>query len=344
MNLNTKIISLLLFFICSGLLVTCAPPSQSLPGPSISDIQGIKQNEDVLAGTTIVLYFSVVGGPDLTIEWQDMNGPIANGNTTSLVYTIPQRGGEAFITVVVTDKNGKFVTTTTEYQIIVPTATPTETLTPSITPESTLTSIFTATLTPIPLSIETPNPISYSTLYSPLQTPDSPYVIIRNELMERISIYIEDTLKSTIEPLSVKIFVLESIPAKISWNTERDSVAEIEIGSTFVQVNDGAQLIIDNIINQESYFYPILSNNTENDCEITINDGYVSKTSAGVIKAHTTAMAVGYYQLLSNSNVTLNCAGQLHWWGINPEYTQEQKSMTNFVLPGNGILILTLNP
>ena len=169
-NLTIILRTTCILLVLAGLLVSCVstPPN---PPPGLSGIQGIDQGEIVLAGTTKVLYVSVVGGPDLTIRWEDKNGPISSSNKTSLVYTIPNVQGEAVITVVVTDKNGGIATSTTKYQIILPTPTPTltPTVTPSATPTNTPTPSQTPTETQTPMATPTDEMKSDVFLYTPIQ-------------------------------------------------------------------------------------------------------------------------------------------------------------------------------
>jgi LysM repeat protein len=133
----------------------------------VSAIEGIEPGEAVTAGVTRLLYVSVVGGPDLTVRWEDMNGTIPESNKTSLVYVIPNRGGEAVVTVVVTDQTGRVVTSTIKYQIVLPTPLPTETPTPTQTPEIPPTSSPAPTATPsiTPMPSETPTPEMKPTIY-----------------------------------------------------------------------------------------------------------------------------------------------------------------------------------
>jgi hypothetical protein len=143
--------------IATSVIVSCTPSS---PPPVVSKIEGIAQGEMVAPGTTKLLFVSLVGGPELRIQWEDMNGPIPNSNQTSLEYTIPYRGGDAIITVKVTDKYGQMATSTTTYQIALPTATPSPPATsiPATVSSDTTTATHTVTLTETPPPTSTPSP------------------------------------------------------------------------------------------------------------------------------------------------------------------------------------------
>jgi hypothetical protein len=157
MALNMLIKIAGIFALATSVIMSCTPSS---PLPAVSKIVGIAQGEMVAPGTTRLLFVSLVGGPDLTIRWEDKNGPIPNSNQTSLEYTIPDTGGDAIITVIVTDKMGQMATATTTYQIVLPTATltPTAASISATLSSGTTTATFTATLTETPPPTSTPSP------------------------------------------------------------------------------------------------------------------------------------------------------------------------------------------
>ena len=70
------------------------------------------------AGTVLSLYVDIVGGSNLKIQWQDSTGLVPDSDKVSIQYKAPDIGGNAFITVIVSDKDGNVVSSTTQYEII----------------------------------------------------------------------------------------------------------------------------------------------------------------------------------------------------------------------------------
>ncbi len=75
-----------------------------------------------------------------------------------------------------------------------------------------------------------------------------------------------------------------------------------------------------------------------------VNEGLKSQNDPKVtIAANKKNVAIGYYKLFANSNVTLICNGKTYWWGVRPG----EKKGTPFaerVESGSGVIKLTLNP
>ena len=85
---------------------------------------------------------------------------------------------------------------------------------------------------------------------------------------------------------------------------------------TFYRVFGDARLEITHKIGDSYYFYPILDNLTNSDCNVTINDGLEDEQEAGVIRLGSQNVHIGYYKWYSNSNVTLYCDEATYWYGM----------------------------
>jgi hypothetical protein len=116
------------------------------------------------------------------------------------------------------------------------------------------------------------------------------------------------------------------------------------MGGTFYAVNFVDQIIIDNVVEDQPYFAPFITNPTGTDCDVTINKGWKSEfVTHAVVSAKTDNVSFGYYELYTNANVTLDCGGQIYWWGLQPDETNGT-SFFGDVEKGTGIIDFTLKP
>lgn len=209
----------------------------------------------------------------------------------------------------------------------------------------------TATRTPIPTStpVHLYPPYSMSDENYLTSTPDRPFAIINNKLELPIKVYVDDIYKGIAEPLSWKTLLLDSYPVNVKWEVDRrklneETVMGDEMSGIFHNVETGVFLQVSNVVGNVPYFYPILSNDTDTDCTISINDGTIAEQRPGVLLAHTSNVVSGYFILYSNANVTLYCNGQPRWWGIRPNQAETPMPLSNIVDPNNGIVQLRLSP
>ena len=209
----------------------------------------------------------------------------------------------------------------------------------------------TATKTSVPTGTPVPIYPPYSMVGNDYltPTPDTPYAIINNKLELPIKVYVDDIYKGIVEPLSAKTLLLDSYPVNVKWEVDRrkhDGGTSIgdEMSGIFHRVDSGVLLEVSNVVGNISYFYPILSNETDTDCSISINDGYVSEQIPGILLAHKSNVVSGYFILYSNSNITLYCGGQIWWWGIRPSQLETPMPLGNIIDPANGIVRVGISP
>lgn len=179
-------------------------------------------------------------------------------------------------------------------------------------------------------------------------TPMPPKLItVTNQLLLPIRVYLDEVDRGQIDDMTTKTYLLDSFPVKLRWELVRTSNANGEpwgemMGATYSPFNEGTTIEVTNIIADTFYFFPLLSNDTDQACEISINDGYSNERRLGYLPAHTRNVTAGYYTWLYNSNVTLYCPDNTYWWGIRPG--SPDKSLNDFVEPKSGRIALGISP
>jgi len=202
------------------------------------------------------------------------------------------------------------------------------------------------------IKLQTLTPI-YATLTAQpptvVVTMNSPKFKINNKLHLPIKISIDGKYAGEVEGKSSKVFLLKSYPAKVSWAIIKMSLPDgltigHDMGASFYNVTDNQEITIDNVVGDQQYFYPIITNNTDKNCLITINYSWGSSyTTHASLNAHKKNVAFGYYKLFSTSNVLLNCDGKISWWGLRSD-NQGGESFYEKVEKETGSIYFTLNP
>lgn len=181
------------------------------------------------------------------------------------------------------------------------------------------------------------------------QIPLAPSISISNKLYLSVKITIDGIDKGTVNADGAKTFLLDSYPVSVTWSVVKETTTEgaplgHDMGRTINAVNPGDQIIIDNVVDNQPYFAPFITNPTDTGCEVTINKGWKSEyVTNAVVSAKTDNVSLGYYQLYPNSNVTLDCGGQIYWWGQQPNDTTGP-SFFGDVEKETGIIDFTLKP
>lgn len=190
------------------------------------------------------------------------------------------------------------------------------TITPSLSPSPTVTAIMN-TVTPI-----SPSPTVTAIMNT--VTPIYPYIIINNALVLPVNIFVDEIYKGQVEPNSLKTLMIDGFPSKVRWEVIKVMLGNEPIGDdmagTFPNVSNGATIYIDNIVVDKQYFFPIMSNRTDHNCKIVINEGSgLNERQSGFLTPHTENVVFGYYYLFSNSNVTFHCDDKKGHWKILPD-------------------------
>ncbi len=153
-----------------------------------------------------------------------------------------------------------------------------------------------------------------------------PKFTVVNYLALPVMVYVNDNPAYTVRmspnsTMEINLISNSEFPATVKWEMIRDTSAAglllgVKLEGVFTKaVEKNSTISIKNIWNGSSYFYPILSNDTDRPCDIAFNDGLLSQANPGVLNPHRKNVTSGYYKWTSNSNVTLVCTDQKYWWG-----------------------------
>lgn len=151
-----------------------------------------------------------------------------------------------------------------------------------------------------------------------------PSIMLSNKLVLPVKIYVGGVYKLDLKPGDLESIALDAVPGSVRWSvvkptTEKGLPLGADMGGTFNNVKAGDELTIVSKVGAQPYFYPIVSNTSSKDCDVTVDNGWDSETITGlVIPARQEEVALGYYPLYSYSNVTMECGGQFYWWGLRP--------------------------
>lgn len=192
-------------------------------------------------------------------------------------------------------------------------------------------------------------PTAVKTSPAVIVTAAKPQFNVTNSLVLPVRIYIDEVDKGVVESSAVKVFLMDSFPVKVRWSVVKETTSNgrplgHDMGGIFSTVNSGEKLEINNKVSGQAYFYPLITNNTKNDCDVTINKGWKSENVMGAsVPAKTVLVGLGYFELYTNSNVTLDCEGEIYWWGTLPN-EKNPDSIYADVEAGSGVIEFTLNP
>jgi len=174
-------------------------------------------------------------------------------------------------------------------------------------------------------------------------------ITVQNELYLPVKISIDSIDKGTIDGGISKTYLLDSFPVTVDWSVVKwTTTTGMALGNDMVGifkgVTDKDNLIIDNVIDNDHYFYPLITNPGSVDCDVTINKGWDSEVvTKAVVPAKTGPVGLGYYRLYNNSNVFLACGTNTYWWGTLPDQGTPD-SFYGEVDQQSGVIEFTLKP
>lgn len=195
-----------------------------------------------------------------------------------------------------------------------------------------------------------PSQTTATPLPTAANTQVAPSITIINKLRLPIHIAIDKIDKGAIGEGSDKTYLLDSFPVMVDWNVIKETTVKgrplgDDMSGTFTGINSGNTLTIDNVIGDQAFFYPIISNTTGTDCDVVINKGWKSENvTKAVIPANTNNVGMGYYKLFTNSNVTLTCGADTWWWGLQTDNNPSDTSFFGDVEKETGVISFTLKP
>lgn len=148
-------------------------------------------------------------------------------------------------------------------------------------------------------------------------------ISVHNDLVLPVQISLDDINQRYLEAGSSLVVNLMNETVNVKWRVSPKTISGglamgHEMSGGWIAVRAGSSITINSTASGMSYFYPIISNETDMSCEFVVNDGYpnVDRPGAYVAK-RVSRVGLGYYRFFSNSNVTLYCDnGQTYVWGI----------------------------
>lgn len=173
---------------------------------------------------------------------------------------------------------------------------------------------------------------------------------VHNYLYRPIEVYVNGSYRGQVAEQSNEPFYFQGEPAQINFavvrmlNDQTGRAYGLEISGTFFQVLDGQDLYVDNTVGDHNYFYPVVSNRTDDSCEIVINEGTFMEDHIGYAPAHMDNIISGYYELTFSSTVVLYCGDERvkSYWGRMPNTSGDP--LNNIVDPTSGYVALVLSP
>lgn len=174
-------------------------------------------------------------------------------------------------------------------------------------------------------------------------------LLVDNHLVLPIRIFFDGSLQGEVAARSEGSFPLDHSDVKVEWDLVKETTAGgrklgPDVSGSFASANPGDLLNVDNVVSEQAYFYPFITNNTEQDCEVIVNKGWKSEViTDAVVPALSKDVGLGYYKLFENSNLTLECGEKEYWWGTLPDET-DPDSFLDEVEAGSGVVHFTLDP
>jgi hypothetical protein len=173
--------------------------------------------------------------------------------------------------------------------------------------------------------------------------------LLKNHLVLPVRVYINDVYLGELPTDTGREYVLDAIPSTLRWELAKETTSSGRaigdaMGATVLGVSTGQVVEITNLAGDQVYFYPYITNLTDQECEVIINKGWESENiPEAVVPANREEIGLGYYRLFTNSNVTLDCDGSIRWWGLQPDENSDD-SFYDLVETGSGTITFSLKP
>lgn len=175
-----------------------------------------------------------------------------------------------------------------------------------------------------------------------------PAIRMVNHLENPVSIYIDGSYRGRLDADASKFFYVEEFPVEVSFTTIRstttagNSIGDYMTGS-WSAVERWESIQIEATIASKMFFYPVVTNELETDCTVTVNEGYKAENSPGAVIGRSKTVQFGYYQLFKNSNILFICKdGKNYWWGDRVGQNSEGTPLYQMLEGRSGILRITL--
>jgi hypothetical protein len=178
----------------------------------------------------------------------------------------------------------------------------------------------------------------------------SPSFTVVNSLVLPIEISVDGVNEGIVEKYSSKTFVIDTYPVRVDWKVIKQMTASVGISighdmwGNWDAVSNQEVVTVDYHVGERFYFYPIISNLTGQTCNVIINQGLLSEFDThATLLANSSDVGFGYYELYTNSNVTVQCGENTYWWGRKGE-DQTSTRIQDLAQLTSGVVQLVLNP
>jgi hypothetical protein len=143
-------------------------------------------------------------------------------------------------------------------------------------------------------------------------TDDPTQFTVHNKLLVPINVDFDIGWPQRIEAGNYADLRPNSFPVGVSWQVIRQinssgiSIGE-PMGDSITAVGPADWIDVSKLVDGGYYFYPIITNNLDENCEVSINDGLAHEIRPCIVPARAQSIGVGYYRWYPKSNVTLYC-------------------------------------
>lgn len=178
------------------------------------------------------------------------------------------------------------------------------------------------------------------------KTPEPfPYVTIDNPLLMPVKVYADGLYRAQIEPGGSKTLVMDSYPVNIRWDIVRSTDSNgqpigDEISGEFLRVFSGDWLFVAPDGDNGVVFFPVVSNNSGQECDVTINEGLPQENQCCLLHSGGQQIGLGYYWWVPETRVTFQC-GQTRTQRDLPPMKAGGDPPYSYPDSGEGVIVLS---
>ncbi len=176
-----------------------------------------------------------------------------------------------------------------------------------------------------------------------------PYFTVVNRLGRPVTILVDDRRLGETPALDERSFLLESFPATVEFRVRRPVADGVSLGQEVSghwtdPAEPGDRLIMDNKVGESVYFFLLLTNETDQDCRVVVNEGLKDEQAPETLLAAGQRDAeFGYYRLHPYSTVRLRCGEDAWYWG-QEDAEDDGRPLGEQIAEDSGELALILEP
>ncbi len=155
-------------------------------------------------------------------------------------------------------------------------------------------------------------------------------VNVTNQLAYALDVYVNGANMGTVPAFSTAGTTLPLSSLQLSFELEQPRIGSQILGDAFagywnaISYPSGTyNFVVNNVVGNDVYFAPVISNQTPQALEAGVNVGLVAQNLCNCnVNAFTNNVLIGYYLLYTNSNVELyypgwNYTGPFVFWGLD---------------------------